>query len=148
MATNGRGEGVAWGDFNSDGFLDLYVTNGWGVPIAARQGGEECLVSGPHVLLKNTRNQNRWLTVSLVGTVSNRDGFGARVTVDVGGTMQVREVNGGGGQYFSQGAARPLHFGIGAARTVDVVTVQWPSGTIQTLTDIAAKQHIVIEEPS
>jgi hypothetical protein len=144
---NGRGDGAAWGDFNHDGFLDLYVTNGWGQPILARQGNQECLVFGPHLLYENNGNSNRWLKVKLVGTRSNREGIGAKVWLLANGLMQWREATGGGGgQFFSQGSG-PIHFGLDQADVVDALSIRWPSGITQTLTNIAPNQDItVIEE--
>ncbi len=145
---NGRGDGAAWGDFDNDGFLDLYVTNGWGQPILARQGDPECLVFGPHLLYRNNGNSNRWLKIKLIGITSNRDGIGAKVRLLANGVTQLREVNGGGGgQFFSQGSG-PIHFGLNQSDVIDVLTIQWPSGITQTLTNIAPNQEITIIEES
>jgi hypothetical protein len=61
--------------------------------------------------------------------------------------MQFREVNGGGGgQFFSQGSSGPLHFGLGQVNIVDSLTIFWPSGIAQVLTNIAANQSLTIVE--
>jgi hypothetical protein len=145
---NGRGNGAAWGDFDNDGFLDLYVTNGWGPPILARKGSPKCLVSGPHVLYKNNGNDNQWLKLTLIGKSSNRDAIGSKLVLQAGGLAQFREVNGGGGgQFFSQGSG-PIHFGLGQAEVVDALTIQWLSGARQTLTAIKPNQNLVVIEGS
>ena len=131
-----RGRGAAWGDYDNDGFLDLFVTNG--------EDGTD-FISGPQFLLRNQGNANHWLKVKLVGTTSNRQALGAKVTIQIGQTMQYREANGADGHYLSQGAA-PLHFGLGEAVVVDQITVKWPSGLSQALTNISADQGITVVE--
>jgi hypothetical protein len=147
-SVDGRGDGAAWGDFNNDGFLDLYLTNGWGQPILARHGNPDCLVSGPHLLYKNNRNGNGWLKITLKGTTSNRDAIGAKVALEANGLTQLREVNGGGGgHYFAQGSS-PIHFGLGQAKKIESLVIQWPSGRTQRLSNLDVNQSIpVVEEP-
>jgi len=131
-----RGRGCAWGDYDKDGFLDLFVTNG--------EDGTN-FVEGPQFLYHNEGNGYAWLEVKLVGTASNRQGLGAKVTVRVGQKVQYREMNGASGHFLSQGAG-PLHFGLRGARNVSSVTVQWPSGATQVLTNIPVNQEITIVE--
>jgi len=143
----GRGDGAAWEDFNNDGFLDLFVTNGWGRAILSRNGDQDCLVFGPHLLYENKGNLKKWLKVTLVGTSSNRDAIGAKIILQAGGQTQYREFNGsGGGQFFSQGTG-PIHFGLGFEDLVDSLIIQWPSGFIQIFTTMAPNQHVTIVEP-
>ncbi|MCK6448370.1 MAG: CRTAC1 family protein [Planctomycetes bacterium] len=71
-----------------------------------------------------------WLQVDLVGTSSNRDAIGARVTVEAGGAQIVRTLHAGEG-YLAQSSKR-LHFGVGDATRIDRVTVRWPYGTTET----------------
>ena len=113
-----RGRGAAWGDYDNDGFLDLFVTNG---------EDNTDFVQGPQFLYHNGGNGNTWLKIKLVGTVSNRQGLGAKVTIQIGQAIQYQEPNGASGHYLSQGAG-PLHFGLGQATVVDQITVKWPTG--------------------
>src|SRR5207247_11316780 len=88
--------------------------------------------------------QGKWSLVKFVGTVSNWEGIGARVTVGAGGHQQLQEVRSGGG-YVSQSDLR-LHFGLGAAMKIDVLEIQWPSGLVQNLENIPANQILSIKE--
>jgi hypothetical protein len=108
------GRGIAVADFDNDGRLDLYQTN----------------ANQPSLFFHNTTaNVGNWIELKLVGTRSNRDAIGARVTVSAGGCRYVREVDGGNG-YAGQSSTR-LHVGIGTATSVDEVVVRWPSGLVE-----------------
>jgi formylglycine-generating enzyme required for sulfatase activity len=124
--------GCAWGDYDNDGFLDLFVAN-W-------DGQNNCLYH-------NSGNGNNWLKVKCVGVVSNRSGIGAKVRVKtvVGGKelWQMREI-GGGDALGSQSLL--AHFGLGEAATVQTVRVEWPSGVIQEFQDVGAKQVLTVNE--
>jgi len=133
---------AAWGDYNNDGFLDLVLKDGIG-PTALTGDAAQ----GFHYLFKNNGNQNHFLKVNQQGVQSNRNGIGARVTVNYRGGMGFRENNGGGGgEYASQGSG-PLHFGIGSARAASV-TVVWPSGIVDTLPQVTANSTITVVEGS
>jgi len=131
-----RGRGAAWADYDEDGFLDLFVTNG--------EDGTD-YVEGPQFLYRNAGNANHWLKIKLVGTASSRQGLGAKVTVKVGRISQYRENNGSSGHYLSQGDT-PLHFGTAKAATVNQVTVNWPSGQISILSRVPTNQTLVVTE--
>jgi len=109
---DGRGIGV--GDFDNDGRLDLYQTN----------AGQPSLL-----YLNRTEGAGHWIELKLIGTKSNRDAIGARVTLEAGGAKLLREVNGGNG-YSSQSSKR-LHFGLGAAAKIGPVEIRWPSGRLE-----------------
>jgi hypothetical protein len=132
----GRGDRVATADFDRDGFLDLFVTNGAGFSPFADQG--------PHQLFHNLGNANNWLEIDLQGVVSNRDGIGAKVFLDTGGKVQVRQQN-GGMHSLSQDHSR-IHFGLGLHKKVDKLTICWPSGAVQHLKDIKANQILLVRE--
>ena len=124
-------------DFNRDGFLDLFVTNGGGFePVAAE---------GPHQLFQNSGNSNHWLELDFEGSKSNRDGIGAQIFLAAGGIRQVR-IQDGGMHYMAQHHQR-IHFGLGKHEIVDEIEVRWPSGIVQRLENIKADQILLIREP-
>jgi hypothetical protein len=119
-------------DYNDDGALDLFVTNG------------RANLVGEYLLLKNPGNQHNWLKIELIGNQSNRDGLGARVQLTSGATTQL-QVKQGPSHYMCQDNT-PLHFGLGASDVADSIQVTWPSGRVQTLENIPAGQTLVIAE--
>ena len=128
----------AWVDYDNDGFLDLHLT-----------GGSFSNPRLPNLLYHNAGNSNNWLEVKCVGTVANRAAIGARIRVQalINGKVlwQVRELRSGGGFIL----ATPLvaHFGLGDATNVDTVRIEWPSGTVQELHNVAPKQILPLTEP-
>ncbi len=121
--------GVAAGDYDNDGDVDLLLLD---------------LNERARLLRNDGSHGNHWLTVRAVGTVSNRDGVGARVRVVAGDLTQVDQVT-TAGSYLSQGDLR-LSFGLGRHATVDTVEVRWPSGAIDRLGPVAVDQIITITE--
>jgi hypothetical protein len=117
------GRGAAFGDLNNDGWMDAITTS----------------LSGPPQFFLNRGGTFHWLTITLRGKRSNRDGFGARVQVN----GQVRFAT-ASGSYLSSSDKR-LHFGLGEFRAADV-EIRWPSGIHQVLREVKADQFIVIEE--
>jgi hypothetical protein len=123
------GRGLAAGDFDNDGNLDLLISN----------------LDGSPELLRNLGGPARhWLRIRTVGTRSNRDGFGARVEVTAGSLAQIGEVR-ANSSYLSASDPR-LHFGLGAATRADRIVIRWPSGAIDTLQKENADQELVVEE--
>jgi enediyne biosynthesis protein E4 len=123
------GRGCAFGDFDNDGDVDVIVNN----------------LDGPPTLLRNDGGKgNHSILIKCVGTRSNRSAIGARVKVTRGEHTQTDEVM-SGSSYYSQNDLR-LHFGLGAATTVDLVEVAWPSGLKETLRDLPADHLFVVQE--
>ncbi|MFH1681322.1 MAG: CRTAC1 family protein [Candidatus Eisenbacteria bacterium] len=135
-STGGVGECVVVLDYDRDGFLDLFVANGEGSPPFCEDG--------PHQLFRNSGNDNHWIEIDLEGVLSNRDGIGAQVVAETGGISQARE-QGGGMHRASQNHQR-VHFGLGTHDRIDRLTVRWPSGVVQELTDVEADQILTIRE--
>jgi hypothetical protein len=134
-AAAGTSESVAMADYNEDGFLDLVVTNGLNLQ-PLRYGGDT-------QLFRNTGNANSWLEFDLVGVASNRDAIGAKILVSSGGVTQYREQNGGYHRW-SQNYSR-IHVGLGVNDHADI-SVQWPSGAVDTFTNVAANAIYIITE--
>ena len=124
------GRGAAVADYDNDGDLDIFVSNNNQRAILLRNDGG---------------NGNHWLTIETVGTLSNRDGIGARISVTADDLVQIEEVK-SGSSYLSQNDLR-VHFGLGGRTLVDRIEVSWPSGIIQTLEKVAVDQFLLIEEP-
>ncbi len=123
------GRGTAFGDYDNDGDLDILVLNN----------------NEPAILLRNDGgNQNNWLHIKLVGTKSNRDGIGARVTLTAGGLTQIREVV-AGSSVMSQSSLE-VEFGLGNNTKAERIHIRWPSGIVQTLKDVPANQLITVIE--
>src|SRR6266849_16576 len=118
------GRGAAFGDLNNDGWQDVVMT---------------VLGEHPQVLMNRGGSQH-WLTITLRGTRSNRDGFGARVRVN-GQTRFATSA----GSYLCSNDKR-LHFGLGPSTTAQIEVV-WPSGTHQNLSNISVDQFLEIREP-
>jgi enediyne biosynthesis protein E4 len=121
--------GLASGDYDNDGDLDLLLSNNGGPPQLLRNDGG---------------NENHWLEILLIGTRSNRDGVGARLKLKVG-DRTLSEQRKGGMSYQSAQDPR-VHFGLGNRTKADSLEIRWPSGTVTRLTDIAANQILAIQE--
>jgi hypothetical protein len=121
--------GVAFGDINNDGNVDMVVLN----------VGEP-----PSLLLNRNRNPNHRVLFKLVGTKSNKAAIGARVTVKAGALVQMDEVR-GGASYISQNDLR-LHFGLGGNDRMNEVSIRWPNGETETLRDVPADFIYTISE--
>jgi hypothetical protein len=121
--------GTAFGDIDNDGSIDVVVYNS-GAP--------------PSIFLNDTRNSNHRVLFKLVGTKSNREAVGARVTVTTAAMKQVDEVR-AGGSYLSTNDSR-LHFGLGQDAVMKEIEIEWPSGQNQQLANIPADAIYTIEE--
>jgi enediyne biosynthesis protein E4 len=112
--------GLAIADFWNDGQLSVLLSN---------------MNTTPALLVNSVISPNHWVELRTIGTKSNRDGIGARITVQVGKRALVDEVR-SGSSYISQNDLR-VHFGLGTANRIDSVTVRWPSGLVEHFSDIS-----------
>jgi hypothetical protein len=122
--------GACFADYDNDGKVDAFLIN----------------LGAKGTLLHNvSTNTGHWIAIQLKGTKSNRDGIGARVEVFAAGKRQTAERVAGSG-YLSQDDSR-MHFGLGAATTIDKLLIHWPSGREQTLEKLSVDRVLTVEEP-
>jgi enediyne biosynthesis protein E4 len=122
--------GMASGDINNDGRTDAVVTTN----------------DGPaHILRNETPTANHWLTLSLTGHRSNRDGIGAEIKLTTAHGSQFVTVTTSGG-YLSASDKR-AHFGLGSETVANAIDIRWPSGILQHLDNVKADQFLQVDEP-
>lgn len=117
------GRGAAFGDLNNDGWPDVVMT----------------VLGGRPMLFRNRGGRAHWLTLALHGTLSNRDGFGARIQVN--GQTQYATAAGS----YASASDKRVHFGLSDATSVSV-DITWPSGVHQVLHDVKANQLLQVTE--
>lgn len=120
---------MAIGDLNNDGKVDVVVAS----------------TNGPAwILMNQTPSDNHWIVLNLLGVQSNRDAIGAQVKLTTVGGDQFGIVTTTGS--YQSASDRRLHFGLGHADFVNRVQITWPSGVVQTLTNVRADQMLTIRE--
>ncbi len=122
------GRGLATGDFDNDGRMDVLVADSEGTPMLLHN-------ESPH--------SGHWLQVKLIGTKSNRDGIGALVTVQASERKILRRCA-TDGSYLSA-SDRRVHFGLGSAKQA-TITVRWPSGTVNIYPQVPADRIVTLKE--
>jgi hypothetical protein len=123
------GRGLATGDLNNDGKIDVIVASN----------------DGPAwILLNETPGANHWITLDLEGVKSNRDAIGANIKISTKGGSQFATVTTGGS--YQSSSDRRVHFGLGSESTVERIEVNWPSGITQILTNVSADRKVRIRE--
>ncbi len=125
------GRGMAIGDIDNDGRIDAVVSTNGGAA---------------HILLNKTNTSSHWITLHLTGHKSNRDGIGAVVKLTtVHGSQWVTVTTASG--YLSSSDPR-VHFGLGDSLVANSIEIRWPSGIVQTLTNIMGDRQVQVDEPT
>jgi hypothetical protein len=125
------GRGLATGDIDNDGRVDVVVSTN----------------DGPaHILRNETVTPHHWLTLKLKGHKSNRDGIGAEIKLTTSAGSQYVTVS-TCGSYLSAKDKR-AHFGLGGDSAAQKLEIRWPSGIVQVLNNVRGDQMVEIEEPS
>jgi len=123
--------GAAFADFDGDGRVDAVVS----------RAGET-----PLVLRNTSSTRNHWLALRLRGRRCNRDGIGAMIRVTgASGAEQWNRVTTAVG--YASSSDRAVHFGMGADGSARTIEIQWPSGSRQTLRDVACDRYLAVDEP-
>jgi len=131
ITTVSSARGLAVGDLWNDGRMSAVISN---------------MNAAPMLLVNDVRNGNHWIAFHTVGSKSNRDGIGAKITVKAGARTLVDEVR-SGSSYISQSDLR-VHFGLGAATKINGVQVRWPSGLAERFENLPVDSIHTLKEGS
>jgi enediyne biosynthesis protein E4 len=131
LAQKWKGRGLAVGDYDNDGRLDLLMSN---------------LDDRPVLLHNEITGKRGWLLLRCLGTRSNRSAVGARITLKAGNLTLTREIK-AGLSYLSSNDLR-VHFGIGEHQKADLIEIRWPSGAVDRHENVPAGRVITVREGS
>jgi enediyne biosynthesis protein E4 len=126
-----RHRGCAFADFDGDGRMDIVVT---------------ALGRNAEIWMNRTEGAGHWLDIVLEGTKSNRDGMGARIKVVTSAGAQYNHMTSSVG--YASSSYGPVHFGLGANSVAKLVEIHWPSGIVQTLSDVEGDRVLRVKEVS
>jgi len=122
--------GMAFGDLDNDGRIDVVVT----------------ALEGPTEVWRNVSNpKNHWILISTRGTRSNRDGVGAKIRIKTASGYQYNHVNTAVG--YGCASDKRVHFGLGQDSLIEEIRISWPSGIVQTLENVSPDQILEVVEP-
>jgi hypothetical protein len=124
-----RHRGSAVGDLNGDGKLDVVVS---------------ALSAPAEIWINQSPGNNHWIEFKLQGVKSNRDGIGARIKVVTKSGAQYNHMTTSSG--YASSSAGPVHFGLGANASVDLVEIHWPSGIVQTMKNVEGDRVVNVRE--
>ncbi|HWA06474.1 MAG TPA: FG-GAP-like repeat-containing protein [Ignavibacteria bacterium] len=134
--SGGRSNGSAWGDYDLDGDIDLYVANG-NQPVQQN-----------NFLFRNNGTPNNWINIYCKGVISNRSAIGTRVIASamINGVRikQTREISGQTG-YNAQNSLN-VELGLGNASVIDTIIIKWPSGITDVYLNVAGNRFITAVE--
>jgi len=123
--------GVAFGDLNNDGSVDIVMNCN----------------DGPAVVLRNQGSANHWLLVNTIGTAGNRDGIGAQIHLATRSGLNQYAIVSTASSYLS-GSDKRVHFGLGADKSAMFLEITWPSGVVQRLENVSADRIVNVREPT
>jgi len=129
ITTLASSRGLAVGDLWNDGRMSALISN---------------MNAVPSLLVNQVRSPNHWIAIRTVGTKSNRDGIGARVSVKIANRLLVNEVR--SGSSFDSNSDMRVHFGLGAATKIEWVEIRWPSGLVERFNGLGVDEIHTVKE--
>lgn len=137
-----RCHGIVFGDYDRDGDLDIYLNNGG--PSFTPKNNPDTIQGNS--MLRNDGPPMPWMAVTLEGTLSNRDGIGAKLVATTSDGRQLHRIHRSANGFCNTNPAE-VWFGPGAGETITAIEIIWPSGIVQHISSPAMSQITHITEP-